>query len=261
MHAYSLQQVATLLETTVEGVRSLVELVWGTPRDILSFQDLVLLRTANGLLQRRLSRARIGRALEKLRRELTASQALSSVALQQEGDEIVAGVGRQRWNAETGQALLDFAQPQRAATWLKAPAQRDADALFARAVAQESEDSGQALQSYVEALAANPMHADAHVNLGRLLHQRGRLKEAEAHYTAALVSRPTDATATFNLAVVLDDEGRLDEAIGRYQEALTLDPSCVDAYFNLARVYERKGEKIAAIRHLKDYRRLSQPAS
>jgi tetratricopeptide (TPR) repeat protein len=96
------------------------------------------------------------------------------------------------------------------------------------------------------------------VNLGRLLHQRGKFKEAEAHYVAALVARPADVTATFNLAVVLDDQGRLDDAILRYQEALALDPTCVDAYFNLARVYEKKGERMAALRHLKDYRRLSQ---
>ena len=97
------------------------------------------------------------------------------------------------------------------------------------------------------------------MNLGRLLHQQGRLHEAEAHYVAALVSRPTDATACFNLAVVLEDLGRIDDAIARYRETLELDPNGVDAYFNLSRLYEKKGEKVAALRNLKDYRRLSAP--
>jgi tetratricopeptide (TPR) repeat protein len=256
--AYSLREVAGLLSTTVESARGLVELIWGGPRDVFTFQDLVLLRTARGLMERRVSRPRIARALEKLRKQYAnCERPLSSLALQQEGDELVVGVGESRWNAETGQSLLDFAQPQRAATWLKAPAQRDADELFARAVVEERQSSPEALVTYTEALAANPMHADAHVNLGRLLHQRGRHKEAEAHYLAALVARPDDATATFNLAVVLDDEGRIDEAMDRYREALELEPTNVDACFNLARLYEKKGEKLAAIRHLKDYRRLS----
>jgi Flp pilus assembly protein TadD len=74
---------------------------------------------------------------------------------------------------------------------------------------------------------------------------------------AALVARPTDVTATFNLAVLLDDLGRVDDAIARYQQVIELAPSHVDAYFNLSRLYERRGEKVAAIRHLKDYRRLT----
>ena len=132
-----------------------------------------------------------------------------------------------------------------------------AEQLFARAVELEKDDPTQAIDAYGDAVAANPHHADAHVNLGRLLHAQGRLREAEAHYVAALVSCPTNSTATFNLAVVLEDLGRLDDAIERYREAIELDPGCVDAYFNLSRLYEKKGEKISALRHLKDYRRLS----
>lgn len=132
----------------------------------------------------------------------------------------------------------------------------DADELFSRAVRLEASHPLEALQAYAEAIASDPRHADAHVNRGRLLHQQGQLKEAEAHYVAALVAYPTDTTATFNLAVVLEDLGRVDDAIERYHQAIELDTSCADAYFNLARLYEHKGEKMAAIRHLKDYKRL-----
>ena len=131
-----------------------------------------------------------------------------------------------------------------------------AEASYEQGCSLEEKDPGEAIDRYLAAVAANPMHADAHVNLGRLLHTGGRLREAEAHYVAALVARPDDVTGTFNLAVVLEDLGRHDEAITRYQEAIKLDPGCVDAYFNIARLYEKKGEKMSAIRHLKDYRRL-----
>lgn len=259
---YSLTEVASLLNVTPDAATALVRLVFGGERDVLTFQDLVMLRTAKGLSDRRVSKKRIAEALARLREQLPKDQPLSAVTLAPAGKELVVGVGSGRWNAASGQGLLDLGgQPPRPAVWLRevttAP-RRDADALFSRAVQLEESDPATAVDLYTEALAANPHHADAHVNVGRLLHQRGRLKEAEAHYVAALVSRPTDVTATFNLAVVLEDLGRVDDAIARYQDALQLDPQCVDAYFNLARLYEKKGEKMAAIRHLKDYRRLTR---
>jgi tetratricopeptide (TPR) repeat protein len=136
------------------------------------------------------------------------------------------------------------------------PQPPSAESSYEQGCSMEERDPGGAIDRYLEAVAANPLHADAHVNLGRLLHTRGRLREAEAHYVAALVARADDPTATFNLAVVLEDLGRIDEAIARYTEALRLDAGCIDAYFNLSRLYEKKGEKVAALRHLKDYRRL-----
>lgn len=261
-HAYSVVEVAALLGLTPALTRELVESVFEGPRDVLSFQDLVLLRTARGLAERKVSKARISKALEQVRGELPSDQPLSSVTLQKVGKELVVNAGATKWNAASGQQLLDLDRAARGATWLRPVQTRPdpkgtAEALYASAVRLEETDPAGALDAYAEAVAADPHHADAHVNLGRLLHQQGRLREAEAHYVAALVSRPTDATACFNLAVVLDDLGRVDDAIARYRETLELDPHVVDAYFNLSRLYEKKGEKVAAIRNLKDYRRLS----
>ena len=218
--AYSVVEVAGLLGLTPVATRQLVESIFEGPRDVLSFQDLVLLRTARGLSEQKVPKT----------------------------------------HAASGQQLLDLDRSQgRGASWLRPVPSRDADALFASALRLEESDPRGALEAYAEAVAADPHHADAHVNLGRLLHQHGRLREAEAHYVAALVSRPTDSTACFNLAVVLEDLGRLDDAIARYRETLELDAHVVDAYFNLSRLYEKKGEKLAAIRNLKDYARLSSP--
>lgn len=252
-HAYSISEVARLIALTPEATRKLVSAVFGGPRDVVSFQDLVLLRTA-----KQVPKARITEALRRVRKELPDDQPLSSVALQQVGKELVVNVGSAKWNASSGQQLLDLGRaPGRGATWLRPLPTRDANALFAQGVQLEESDPAGALLLYADAVAADPHHADAHVNLGRLLHQAGRLREAEAHYVAALVARPTDATACFNLAVVLEDLGRVDDAIARYQETLELDPGVSDACFNLARLYEKKGEKVAAFRHLKDYRRLN----
>lgn len=259
VRTHLLEELPHLLGVPRSVVTELVELAWDEPRTHFSERDVTLLRTARGLLKRGFSRVRLARALARLESELEAT-------LSQEGRELVADDGAAKWNAETGQGLLSLrsaaerpeAQVIRLHAWR---AQRgDPERLFARAVAEETEGANEAVETYSEVVALDPRHADAHVNLGRLLHQRGRLKEAEAHYVAALVSRPDDVTATFNLAVVLDDQGRLDDAIAAYRQALELDPGCLDAYFNLSRLYEKKGEKVAAIRHLKDYRRLAKPS-
>lgn len=256
--AYTLNEIATLLELPAAQTRELATLALGDVRDIFSFQDLVLLRAARGLRDRKLPQAKVERSLQQLKEQLPRG---SSVALGSEGQELVVGVGEAKWNVESGQGLFDFQRPVTPAspppTWLKSAPRFDAEAVFEQATALEEEQPTLAIDGYLEVLAAQPTHADAHVNLGRLLHERGRLPEAEAHYVAALVSRPRDPTATFNLAVVLEDLGRNDDAILRYTEALQLDPACIDAYFNLARLYEKKGETMAAIRHLKDYRRLT----
>lgn len=235
--AYSVEQVAKRLGASPAVARTLVQAVFGAPRDLVSHEELEQLVQAHAL-----------QAWGAGTRPVTPPGASG----------VVAGPRGTRWQAGTGQGLLDLGgAPARGAPW-RHPARRgEAERRFEQGVQLEESAPQAALEAYGEALAADPLHADAHLNRGRLLHQRGELAEAEAHYVAALVSRPDDLTARFNLAVVLDDLGRVDEAIAAYRATLERDPDCVDAYFNLARLYERTGEKVAAFRHLKDYRRLT----
>ncbi len=252
---YTLTEVARLLGLEATQVSELSALVHHPPRDLFGFADLVLLRAAKGLSSQNLPKEKLIVALQKLRARLPEGAGATAVALTRQGEELVVAVGGQQWSATDGQGVFGFGRAP-TPTWIQPSALMDAEGLFQQAIALEEQNPGDAVERYTEALAQNPRHADAHVNLGRLLHTRGRLREAEAHYVASLVVRPNDVTATFNLAVVLEDLGRIDESIARYTEALQLDAGCVDAYFNLSRLYEKKGEKVAALRHLKDYRRL-----
>lgn len=252
---YSLNEVARLLGVEPAVVSELAGLVYAEPREAFEFHDLVLLRAARGLLQQQVPREKLIEALRKLQQRIPEGPAATTVGLSRSGKELVVAIGAQQWNAGDGQGVFAFNRAGMP-TSLAPFAAMDAEGLFQQAVSLEEQHPADAVDRYTEALASNPRHADAHLNLGRLLHTRGRLLEAEAHYVAALVIRPECSTATFNLAVVLEDLGRIDEAIGRYAEALRLDPGCVDACFNLSRLYEKKGEKVAALRHLKDYRRL-----
>ena len=129
----------------------------------------------------------------------------------------------------------------------------------------EASEPDAAVAAYVKALAGRPDFADAHNNLGRLLHDRGELLAAEAHYRLALCSSRYMALYWFNLGVVLEDLGRNAEAIDAYERALAIDTQLADAHFNIARQIERAARLVndelmlfRAVRHLKQYRQLSR---
>ncbi len=111
--------------------------------------------------------------------------------------------------------------------------------------------------AYQNVLSLDPRHADALVNLGRLMHESGDLEFAEEHYRAALTLRPTDTTAHFNLGVVLEDRGRPEAAVEMYEATVRVDPAHADAHFNAARLHDLAGRYEAALRHLREYRNLT----
>jgi tetratricopeptide (TPR) repeat protein len=138
---------------------------------------------------------------------------------------------------------------------MRAEAPRSADEWCDEAAALEATAPEQAVRAYRRALALAPDHADAQIDLGRLLHGLGRPGQAVLCYVRAVEVRPGDATALFNLGVALEDLGLPARAAGAYQAAVAADPSCADASFNLARLCERRGDRVGALRHLAAYRR------
>jgi tetratricopeptide (TPR) repeat protein len=138
-------------------------------------------------------------------------------------------------------------------------------AWYDRGCELEASDPEAAIAAYRRALAGRPDLADAHNNLGRLLHDRGDLAAAEAHYRLALCAGRYIALYWFNLGVVLEDLGRGAEAIDAYERALAIDPQLADAHYNLARQIEQVARQAddevmlrRAVRHLKQYRTLSR---
>jgi tetratricopeptide (TPR) repeat protein len=302
MPGYSAQEVAAMLGLPPARLRAYVrsgllsEEQGEHGRRRFSFQDLLLLRTAEGLVAERIPPRRVVQALKKLREHLdrerggrvdldadagaTPIRPLTGVPLSTDGDRIVAHEGSARWQPESGQVLLTFpdARPadghddddadhdrpiplstrrgQAGAAATVGTGEVSADDLYRIAGTLEETDPVNAVHTYRQALALDPGHADAHVNLGRLLHEAGELAEAERHYRATLGVRPDDATAAFNLAVAIEDQGRDDEALEQYERAITIDGRNADAHYNAARLYEKIGKYTAAIRHLRAYREL-----
>lgn len=277
---YSAEDVARLIGVSVRQVRSFVDAGFLSPERgsdgalSFSFQDVVLLRTAKGLVGARIAPARVKRALARLRQQLPAGRPLTGVAIAAEGNRIVVRDGDARWNPESGQVLFDFrvgdlarsaAELGHDVAELKPRAQRDAEAerqaagddWYQLGCRREDEgDADGAVAAYRQAIAADATHGDAHVNLGRLLHERGEDGEAIALFERALELRPDDAIAAYNLGVVLEDGERVDEAIAAYVRAVEADPRAADAHYNLAALYERRGDRAAALRHLRVYKKL-----
>lgn len=221
------------------------------------FHDLVILRTAGELSAAHVPQRKLRRVLERLRQQLPEGRSLSGMRIAADGDRVIVSDGSSVWNPESGQVLFDFSIDDVAAATPIAPSTPNVEEMYAVACELEISSPEQAREVYQRLLQLDPDHADAHVNLGRLLHEDGAPAAAEKHYRRALEIDPGHETAAFNLGVALEDLGRFRDAIEAYQHALEIDPQNADAHFNLAGLYERRGEKAAALRHLKMYRKLT----
>lgn len=274
--AYTTEQVAALLGLSLSQLRGyvragVIEPARGPAGELrFTFQDLVFLRVVKELSGARIPPRRMRQALRSLRDRLPDDRPLSGVRLSAEGRELLVREADRLWSPESGQYVFDFAEWEAGSEPVPLPAREPegegeprveveatAEGWYVLGSELESRDPEEARKAYGRALAIDPKYADAHVNLGCLEHEAGRLAQAERHYRAALDSRPADATAAFNLGVVLEDRGRLDEARAAYELSLEADPRCADTHYNLARLHDRLGDRAAALRHLRIYRKLS----
>jgi tetratricopeptide (TPR) repeat protein len=274
---YTVREVATVLGVRPSRLRAYLRSGLIAPRRgergelRFSFQDLVLLRRAEGLVENRIPPRRVHDALRRLRERLGEDVPMLQMQLQAEGRSVVVSDGQQRWEPASGQVVFDFQRrgdrgalhelrlrpPPVAAP----PAEKalTADQHYERGyAAEEAGDAKTAMAEYRRAVAADPALSDAQVNLGRLLHEAGQTEEALIHYQAALAVRRDDPIAAFNLGVALEDLGRRPEAIEAYRRAITISPESADAHYNVARLYEQSGDSESAIRHLLIYRRLTR---
>jgi tetratricopeptide (TPR) repeat protein len=268
MHQYGVRTVEKLLHLPRSTIRGLIEAGFVAPARgprgalLFSFQDLIVLRAAWALAQAGLSHRRIIRSLKQLRGLLPDSVPLSGLRIGAVGDRVVVQEGDTRWQAESGQYLLAF-EVEMADGVLKVieraetVPQTSAEDWFSRGAVLEAHDAEAAQSAYEQALAADPGHAGAATNLGRLLHASGHLDAAEHVYREGLAACGSDALLRYNLGILLEDMGRLAEAVQAYEGALSDDAGLADCHYNLARLYEAQGKTREAIRHLARYRKLA----
>ena len=195
-----------------------------------SFQDLIVLRTAQALVAANVPARRIARSLKDLRRRLPASMPLSGISIGADADRVVVREGTSRWQPDSGQYLLEFEGSP-------------ADGLL----------------SVLERPAPAPESPAAYLARGAELHEAGHYEEAIGAFREGLAACGEHPLLHYNLAIGLESLGRRAEAAAEYRQALQGDPTFADCHYNLALLYEAMGEQQKAIRHMAQYRRLTKP--
>lgn len=268
MQQYGVREVEKLLRLPRSTIRALIDAGFVSPARgprkawRFSFQDLIVLRTAQALVAAKVPAKRITRSVKELRRHLPEAMPLSGLSICAVADRVVVKEGARQWQAESGQYLLAFegdpANGSLSVISARKPQPRlDGQGWFDRGVELEDTDPQAALEAYAEAIAAEPGLVDAHVNRGWLLHEAGRVEQAELAYREGLEACGNDSLLLYNLGVLLADMERKKEATEAYEAALRVNPGFADCHFNLALLCEELDRPREAIRHMAQYRRLT----
>jgi tetratricopeptide (TPR) repeat protein len=270
MSVYGVREVATALRMSSRRVYGLVRSGFVTPvrgprqRLQFSFQDMLLLKAASGLIAAAIPQRQVTRAVAALRRQLPSELPVAGLRIRAVGHRVVVQSIGQIWDAESGQGLFTFdvTPGTDSIRFIEgvgpAASNSHIDRWFAEALSLEDSDAAAARDRYQRIIAADEQHVEAYINCGRLLHEAGEWQSAERLYRKAVATCEACATLFFNLGVLLEDLERFEEAIAEYQAALRCDPDHRDSHHNLARLFEASGRVQHAIRHFNHYRRLSK---
>jgi tetratricopeptide (TPR) repeat protein len=226
---FGVREVEKLLRLPRRTIHGLIKAGFVSPSRgarrayLFSFQDLIVLRTAQALAAANVPAKRIIRSLKELRRHLPDSMPLSGLSIGAVGERVVVKEGASRWQAESGQYLLAF----------------EGDPVAGDLKVMEKAETLESL-----------------IDRGYSLHAAGRLEEAEAVYRSALKTWGADALLLYNLGVLLEDLDRKAEAMESYRAALRGDPLMADCHYNLALLCEQLSRPQEAIRHMARYRKL-----
>ncbi|MCT9071425.1 tetratricopeptide repeat protein [Cupriavidus gilardii] len=238
-----------------------------------SFQDVVLIRTADSLKKANVPPRRVTRALQRLK-AWSQDRPLSGVRIAAVGNGVVVSEPHRQWEVETGQLVMEL-QPSRSQPGavlsiqsarkaedraddradVGTDAGSDAGTWFQLGCQLEAQDMRKAEQAYRRAIAIAPDYADPYLNLGCLLTEAGRVQEAESLYRDAVAAIGDEPLLHFNLGVTLEDLERYEDALRSYHRCIDIAPDMADAHFNAARLHEQLGDAHRAIRHFNQYRK------
>ena len=272
-HTYSLKSVREMLGLSAGTLTRLIDAGFVTPARgarneyRFSFQDVVLLRTADQLLANKIPPRKVVKALVQLRRKLPNEAPLTGLRISAVGSDVAVRQGDLQWDAESQQLLMDFevapSGSAGAVTFIARPTPHAApsaqpEAELAHAEALEHSDPAAAEAAYRQVIRHAPDRIDAYLNLGALLYEASRHADALAVYEQGLAKAPREARLHYNRALALEDLGRENDALAAYEACIALAEDFADAHFNAARLYEQLGRNQLALRHFSAYRRLQR---
>lgn len=238
-------------------------------RNYYSFQDLVGVRAAKGLLEQGVPLRQVRRSVESLREAFPkTSQPLSELRVLSDGRTVLVQDDAGTYEPTTGQALLDFridgleSDVVRLLHFDHDDRSRAYEHYLEGCRHDENEETfEQAEQAYKKALSLDPTLSNALTNLGNLEYRRQQHEAAEQYYRDALECDPEQPEALYNLGFLCFERDEVEEAVVLFREALNSDPSFADAHFNLAMALEECGEGAAAQPHWQRYLALEPEGS
>ncbi|MCG8554286.1 MAG: tetratricopeptide repeat protein [Proteobacteria bacterium] len=233
-------------------------------RRYYTFQDLIGIRTAKGLVDHGIPFRDVRRQVESLRAHLPrVARPLSDLRILVDGQALLVRDQGTVFEPSTGQLLLDFdvqalrddvvrvLRPQRAQREGRHSAYDHY--LEGCRLDEDPEAFERAEQAYRRALELDPMLANAYTNLGNLMFRRGMVHKAEDLYMRALKADPNQPEAFYNLGFLQYDRGDFQGAVRNFRRALRCDPAFADARFNLAMALDQLGQREQAQTQWKAY--------
>lgn len=266
---FTLSEIARLLDLSPTRLRTLDRAGVVTPsgrrrgRRAYTFSDLIALRTAKALLDRKVRLRDVTRAVQALKRSLPrVTRPLQELRIVSDGQRVVVRTHDGAFEPLTGQMLLDLevkSLREDVVRVLRPSAGRErartAYELYLRA-SQLDEDPrtmDEAERLYLQAVQLDPWLAIAYTNLGNIRFRQQDTAGAEAMYQKALEIDSRQPEAQYNLGYVMLERGQADQSIPLFLGAIAADPKFADAYFNLAMAYEQVGDTQRARPYWKSY--------
>lgn len=116
----------------------------------------------------------------------------------------------------------------------------------------------QAIRSYSKVIELNPHNLDAKTDLGTLYAEgTGSPMKGITLLREVVTENPLHQNAHLNLGFLSMKSGQYDKAIERFNKVLELNSARVDMYVYLGEAYVRKGDKAKAIENFEIFRNLS----
>ncbi len=232
-------------------------------RRAYTFTDLIALRAAQALLERKVRLRDVTRAVTRLKVSLPkVTRPLVELRIVSDGQRVVVRTQDGTFEPLTGQMLLDLEVKtlrDDVVRVLRPSAGRErartAYELYLQA-SQLDEDPAtmdDAERLYLRAMELDPWLAIAYTNVGNIRFRRHDVEGAESLYRKALEIDARQPEAQYNLGYVMLERGLPDVAIPLFHGAIEADPKFSDAYFNLAMAYEQVGETQKARPFWKNY--------
>lgn len=238
-------------------------------RNYYSFEDLVGVRAAKGLLEQGVSLRQVRRSVESLREAFPkTSRPLTELRVLADGRTLVVQDDAGTYEPTTGQSVLDFridgleSDVVRLLHFDHDDRARAYEHYLEGCRFDEDEQTfDDAERAYKKALSLDPSLSNALTNLGNLEYRRQQHEAAERYYRQALECDPEQPEALYNLGFLCFERDEVEEAVELFRDALRSDPSFADAHFNLAMALEERGERAEAQPHWRQYLTLEPDGS